>query len=73
MRELLIFESIKQKIQNSNIQKLRNGAKNKQKNTRHPHFSRFANSMISHEILNDFARYKHQTCLILTHEHNHTI
>ena len=30
MRELLIFESIKQKIQNSNIQKLRNGAKNNQ-------------------------------------------
>ena len=71
MRELLILESIKQKMQNSNIQILRNGAKNKLKNTRAGQFSRFANSMISHEILNNFARCKHQTCSILNKEHNH--
>ena len=72
MRELLIFESIKQKMQNSNIQNEENGAKNITKNTRAGQFSRFAKCIISHEILNDFARYKHQSCLFLTHDHNHT-
>ena len=34
MRELLIFESIKQKMQNSKIQNSENGAKNMTNNTR---------------------------------------
>ena len=72
MRELLIFESIKEnsKIQYSNITKM--APRTWAKNTRHPYFSRFAKAIISHEILNDFARCKHQTSSILTHEHNHT-
>ena len=73
MRELLIFEEINQKIQNSNIQNKQNGAKNTNKNTRQPVFSRFAKAMISHEIGNDFARCKHQNCLFSIKEHNHII
>ena len=72
MRELLIFESIKQKMQNSNIQITKNGAKNIPQEHALPSFSRFAFSIIFHEIDNDFARCKHQNCLFSTHEHNHT-
>ena len=72
MRELLIFESIKQKMKNSNIQITKNGAKNKPQEHAPPSFSRYAFSIISHEIGNDFARCKHQNCLFSPHEHSHT-
>ena len=72
MRELLIFEAINQKMQNSNFRKLENGAKNMARTRAMPRNSRFANSIISQEILNDFARCKHQNCLFSSHEHNHT-
>ena len=72
MKELLIFESIKQKMQNSNFQKLRNGAKNTIRTRVMPRNPDFAFSIISHEIGNDFARCKHQSCLFLPHDHKHT-